>query len=278
MRTCISNRSAIMSRVLGILAVLVVLTGCGTPSTEAIIAPSPTATPEQPSASDVAQAPTLAPSSTATASPTPTDTPMPPTATPIPPTATPVPPTATPIPPTATPVPPTATPIPPTATPIPPTATPIPPTATPTRKPTPTPTETPSETGNSDGMLGDLPGSGAASYGTSGMPGGSGPCVSQGEQRICIEPNTQVGKRGTTFRFILTGFRAGQSLVLKIYRARDCSDEFIKTCYDQVASVRTARTNASGETIYKLRTYKSDIPGDYTVLVGNVGISFAITK
>ena len=63
-----------------------------------------------------------------TATPIPTNTPVPPTATPTytptrTPTATPVPPTATPIP-TNTPVPPTATPL-PTNTPVPPTATPV---------------------------------------------------------------------------------------------------------------------------------------------------------
>jgi hypothetical protein len=61
-----------------------------------------------------------------TATPVPTNTPLPPTNTPVPPTATPVPPTATPVPPTATPVPPTHTPIPPTSTPVPPTSTPVP--------------------------------------------------------------------------------------------------------------------------------------------------------
>ena len=63
-----------------------------------------------------------------TATPIPTNTPVPPTATPTytptrTPTATPVPPTATPLP-TNTPVPPTATPL-PTNTPVPPTATPV---------------------------------------------------------------------------------------------------------------------------------------------------------
>ena len=65
-----------------------------------------------------------------TATPVPTETPVPPTATAVPPTATSVPPTATSVPPTATSVPPTATSVPPTATSVPPTATSVPPTAT----------------------------------------------------------------------------------------------------------------------------------------------------
>ena len=99
--------------------------------------------------------------SSATHTPSPTETQVPPSATPVPPTATPIPPTETPVPPshtplpptqtatatntdtpvptatytevppTHTPVPPTYTPVPPTNTPIPPTDTPIPPTATP---------------------------------------------------------------------------------------------------------------------------------------------------
>ncbi len=85
--------------------------------------------------------PALAP----TATPVPTETPVPPT-----PTETPVPPTATPTPvPTSTPVPPTSTPTPePTATPTyTPTPTPTPePTATPTYTPTPTPTPEPTAT------------------------------------------------------------------------------------------------------------------------------------
>ena len=65
-----------------------------------------------------------------TATPIPTNTPIPPTATPRPPTATPRPPTATPTS-TSTPTPiPTSTPT-PTNTPVPPTPTPIPPTPTP---------------------------------------------------------------------------------------------------------------------------------------------------
>lgn len=80
-----------------------------------------------------------------TATPAPTNTPIPPTATAVPPTDTPVPPTDTPVPPTDTPVPPTDTPVPPTATTEPtpePTATPEPtlePTAT--TAPSPEPTE-----------------------------------------------------------------------------------------------------------------------------------------
>jgi mono/diheme cytochrome c family protein len=46
-----------------------------------------------------------------TATPIPTDTPLPPTDTPLPPTDTPVPPTDTPVPPTNTPLPPTPTPV-----------------------------------------------------------------------------------------------------------------------------------------------------------------------
>jgi hypothetical protein len=81
--------------------------------------------------------------------PTPTDTPLPATDTPVPPTDTPLPPTATPVPPTPTdtPVPPTATAppvptdtpvVPPTDTPVPPTDTPVPPTDTPVVPPTAT--------------------------------------------------------------------------------------------------------------------------------------------
>lgn len=72
-----------------------------------------------------------------TATPLPTDTPVPPTNTPVPPpTETP---TNTPIPPTNTPGP-TPTPAPPTETPVPPTNTPVPP---PTDTPLPPPTDTP---------------------------------------------------------------------------------------------------------------------------------------
>jgi cytoskeleton protein RodZ len=96
----------------------------------------------------------------ATATPSPTLTPIPPTATPVPSTPTPIPPTPTPVPPTPTPIPPTATPVlptlPPTAI---PTATPtslptvaavVEPTSTstslPTSIPTPTPTSVPTNT------------------------------------------------------------------------------------------------------------------------------------
>ena len=108
-----------------------------------MLAPTATPTPE-PTATPVPPTPTPEPTATPvppTPTPEPTATPVPPTATPEPPTATPVPPTSTPEP-TATPVPPTPTPE-PTATPVPPTPTPEP-TATPVPPtPTPEPTATP---------------------------------------------------------------------------------------------------------------------------------------
>jgi hypothetical protein len=114
-----------------------------------IVNPPPTATPVPTNTPVPPTRTPVPPTRTPTATPEPTNTPVPPTATPVPPTATPVPPTATPVPPTATPEPPTATPVPPTATPE-PTETPVPPTATPkpTETPvpptvTPKPTETP---------------------------------------------------------------------------------------------------------------------------------------
>lgn len=97
-------------------------------------APIATATinigPTQTRALELAQ---LATAQAPTATPSATNTPIPPTVTPIPPT-----PTRTPIPPTNTPLPPTATPLPPTAVPVAvaPTATPRPP-APPTTAPTP---------------------------------------------------------------------------------------------------------------------------------------------
>ena len=110
-----------------------------TPTPEPTATPvPPTPTPE-PTATPVPPTPTPEPTATPvppTPTPEPTATPVPPTPTPEP-TATPVPPTPTPEP-TATPVPPTPTPE-PTATPVPPTATPEPPTATPEPTNTPVP-------------------------------------------------------------------------------------------------------------------------------------------
>jgi hypothetical protein len=119
-----------------------------------IVNPPPTATPVPTNTPVPPTRTPVPPTRTPTATPEPTETPVPPTATPestdtpVPPTATPVPPTATPVPPTATPEP-TDTPVPPTATPK-PTETPVPPTVTPkpTETPvpptvTPKPTETP---------------------------------------------------------------------------------------------------------------------------------------
>jgi hypothetical protein len=91
-----------MAKVLLLLAIIAMLSGCGEPGSVAILGtltatPSPTAT----------ATPSPTPSATSTATPTPTPTPTP-TATPTPtptPTATPVPPTPTPRPPTATPTP-----------------------------------------------------------------------------------------------------------------------------------------------------------------------------
>gem|GEM_PF-2633010 len=144
------------SAVLAVLAVALLLSGCGLTSTPAPgwvwpttgpVTPAPTPLRVTPAvlptatarhlspATAVAVAPTSTVTDTPTELPVATETPTAlPTYTAVPPTETVVPPTETPLPPTETALPPTETPAPPpTDTPVSPTATVVPPTSTPVR-------------------------------------------------------------------------------------------------------------------------------------------------